>query len=79
MKKFLSVALLSVSLLTLNAQEQDPVLLTVGGNDVELSEFNAIYNKNNSKANHNKNSSSHGSSSTSSSTSFSAVGDDEIE
>lgn len=49
MKRFLSVALLTVSALTINAQENDPVLLTVGGNDVKLSEFNAIYNKNNSK------------------------------
>ena len=49
MKRFLSVALLAVSALTINAQDNDPVLLTVGGNDVKLSEFNAIYNKNNSK------------------------------
>ena len=49
MKRFLSVALLAVSALTVNAQDNDPVLLTVGGNDVKLSEFNAIYNKNNSK------------------------------
>ena len=49
MKRFLSVALLTVSALTINAQENDPVLLTVGGNEVKLSEFNAIYNKNNSK------------------------------
>tara|TARA_B100000809_G_scaffold199394_1_gene199378 strand:- start:5713 stop:7665 length:1953 start_codon:yes stop_codon:yes gene_type:complete len=49
MKRFLSVALLAVSALTINAQNNDPVLLTVGGNDVKLSEFNAIYNKNNSK------------------------------
>jgi len=49
MKKFLSVALLAASALTINAQNSDPVLLTVGGNEVKLSEFNAIYNKNNSK------------------------------
>lgn len=49
MKRFLSVALLTVSALTINAQENDPILLTVGGNEVKLSEFNAIYNKNNSK------------------------------
>jgi len=49
MKRFLSVALIAVSALTINAQENDPVLLTVGGNEVKLSEFNAIYNKNNSK------------------------------
>ncbi|MGB0882587.1 MAG: peptidylprolyl isomerase [Vicingaceae bacterium] len=49
MKRFLSVALLAVSALTINAQENDPVLLTVGGSEVKLSEFNAIYKKNNTK------------------------------
>ena len=49
MKRFLSVALLAASALTIYAQDNDPILLTVGGNDVKLSEFNAIYNKNNSK------------------------------
>lgn len=49
MKKIVSVALLAISALTINAQNNDPVLLTVGGNAVKLSEFNAIYNKNNAK------------------------------
>lgn len=46
MKRLVSILLLSVVALTINAQEKDPVLLTVGGNDVKLSEFNAIFNKN---------------------------------
>ncbi|MCO6500909.1 MAG: peptidylprolyl isomerase [Vicingus serpentipes] len=48
MRKIVFV-LLGISMLSLNAQEADPILLTVGGKDVTLSEFNAIYNKNNNK------------------------------
>jgi len=46
MKKIVLVLLVSVSIFTLKAQEKDPVLLTIGGNNVNLSEFNAIFNKN---------------------------------
>lgn len=46
MKKLVSVLLLSTIALTINAQEKDPTLLTIGGKDVKLSEFNAIFNKN---------------------------------
>ena len=49
MKKIVSILLLAISVLTVNGQEKDPVLLKIGGKDVLLSEFNAIYNKNNSK------------------------------
>ncbi len=49
MKKIVSALLLTISVLTINAQEKDPVLLKIGGKDVKLSEFNAIFNKNNSK------------------------------
>ena len=48
MKKIVSILLISVVTLTATAQKKDPILLTVGGNDVKLSEFNAIFNKNNS-------------------------------
>ncbi|CAG0982011.1 MAG: hypothetical protein HND27_02905 [Bacteroidetes bacterium] len=47
MKKFkLFLFLLPLSLI---AQNNDPVLLTISGKEVKLSEFEAIYNKNNSK------------------------------
>ncbi len=46
MKKIVLVLLISVSAFTLKAQEKDPVLLTIGGSDVKISEFNAIFNKN---------------------------------
>ncbi len=49
MKKVLSLVMLTVLSITINAQEKNPVLLKVGGKDVNLSEFNAIFNKNNSK------------------------------
>lgn len=61
MKKIVSVLLIAVVALTVNAQKaqkgekqitevvvDDPVLLIIGGKDVKLSEFNAIFNKNNS-------------------------------
>lgn len=49
MKNIVSALLLTASVLTINAQEKDPVLLTIGDKAVNLSEFNAIFNKNNSK------------------------------
>jgi len=49
MKRIISIALLVTLALTINAQKNDPTLLTVGGKDVKLSEFDAIFNKNNSK------------------------------
>jgi peptidyl-prolyl cis-trans isomerase SurA len=49
MKNIVSALLLTASVLTINAQEKDPVLLTIGDKEVNLSEFNAIFNKNNSK------------------------------
>jgi hypothetical protein len=48
MKNIVSAFLLTASFLTINAQEKDPVLLTIGDKGVNLSEFNAIYKKNNS-------------------------------
>jgi peptidyl-prolyl cis-trans isomerase SurA len=47
MKKIVCLLLITVSVITLNAQNSDPILLTIGGKDVKLSEFNAIFNKNN--------------------------------
>jgi peptidyl-prolyl cis-trans isomerase SurA len=49
MKNIVLVLLLTASFLRINAQEKDPVLLSIGGKDVHLSEFSAIFNKNNSK------------------------------
>ncbi len=47
MKKIVFVLLITISAITLNAQQTDPVLLKIGDKDVKLSEFNAIFNKNN--------------------------------
>lgn len=49
MKNLLTLFLIAISVLTLNAQEADPTLITIEGKDVKLSEFEAIYKKNNSK------------------------------
>ncbi len=54
MKNIVSALLLTASVLTINAQEKDPVLLTIGEKGVNLSEFNAIFNKNNSKEKYNE-------------------------
>jgi len=51
MKRTVLLLLLSIVTITINAQEVDPVLLTIGGKEVKLSEFNAIFNKNNSNEN----------------------------
>jgi peptidyl-prolyl cis-trans isomerase SurA len=51
MKKVVLTLLLAVFVLSINAQEKDPVLLKIGGKEVKLSEFNAIFNKNNSNEN----------------------------
>jgi peptidyl-prolyl cis-trans isomerase SurA len=51
MKKVVLTLLLAVFVLSINAQEKDPVLLKIGGKEVKLSEFNAIFNKNNSNKN----------------------------
>ena len=51
MKKIASILLFAISVAFVNAQEKDPVLLNIGGKDVKLSEFNAIYHKNNSNEN----------------------------
>jgi peptidyl-prolyl cis-trans isomerase SurA len=51
MKKIVAVLLIAISAFTLKAQEKESVLLTIGGKDVTLMEFNAIFNKNNTKNN----------------------------
>jgi len=51
MKKIVSAFLLTATFLTTNAQEKDPILLTIGDKGVNLSEFNAIYKKNNANEN----------------------------
>lgn len=48
-KKLLSVAIAAASLLTVTAKNNDPVLMTINGKDVHLSEFEYLYNKNNSQ------------------------------
>ena len=47
MKKIIFVCLITISAINLNAQHVDPVLLKIGDKTVKLSEFNAIFNKNN--------------------------------
>jgi peptidyl-prolyl cis-trans isomerase SurA len=48
MKKYLiSVLTLCIAFAGLNAQNNDPVLLTVGKRDIRKSEFEAVYHKNN--------------------------------
>jgi peptidyl-prolyl cis-trans isomerase SurA len=50
MKKIgLLLLLVTVSTIGIKAQEKEEILLTIGGNKVSLAEFNAIYNKNNTK------------------------------
>jgi len=47
MKKIVFVLFITISVITLHAQQLDPVLLKIGDKEVKLSEFNAIFNKNN--------------------------------
>jgi len=49
MKKIISALLFSTLLFNVSAQEKEQALLTIQGKDVSLSEFEAIYKKNNSK------------------------------
>ena len=49
MKKNIVSILLVFTAITLKAQESDPVLLTIDKKDITLSEFNAIYKKNNTE------------------------------
>ncbi len=49
MKKIKLIPLLFLLPFSLMAQNHDPVLMSISGKEVKLSEFNAIYNKNNSK------------------------------
>ncbi len=48
MKSISTLLLITIFALNINAQEKDPTLLTIGGKDVKLSEFSAIFNKNKS-------------------------------
>lgn len=48
-KRLLSVALVAATILTATAKNDDPVLMTINGKKVPLSEFEYLYNKNNSQ------------------------------
>lgn len=48
-KHFLAASLLCASVFMIFAKGKDPVLMTVAGKDVPLSEFEYLYNKNNSQ------------------------------
>ncbi|MDE6301623.1 MAG: peptidylprolyl isomerase [Muribaculaceae bacterium] len=48
-KQFFTAAAISATLLAITAQKPDPVLMTVNGKDVKLSEFEYLYNKNNAQ------------------------------
>lgn len=48
-KYFVSAAVFGAVLLAVSAKNNDPVLMTVNGKDVPLSEFEYLYNKNNSQ------------------------------
>lgn len=48
-KRFVSLALVATTLFCASAKNNDPVLMTVNGKDVKLSEFEYLYNKNNSQ------------------------------
>ena len=48
-KRFFTAAAVSATLMALTAQISDPVLMTINGKDVRLSEFEYLYNKNNAQ------------------------------
>ncbi len=48
-KRLVSLALIATTILSASAKNDDPVLMTVNGKDVKLSEFEYLYNKNNSQ------------------------------
>lgn len=48
-KRFLSASVIAATLLSVSAKNDDPVLMTINGKDVRLSEFEYLYNKNNSQ------------------------------
>ena len=48
-KRFASLALIATTIFCASAKNDDPVLMNVNGKDVKLSEFEYLYNKNNSQ------------------------------
>ena len=48
-KRLASLALVAATFFCASANNNDPVLMTVDGKDVKLSEFEYLYNKNNSQ------------------------------
>ena len=48
-KRFASLALIAATIFSASAKNDDPVLMNVNGKDVKLSEFEYLYNKNNSQ------------------------------
>ena len=48
-KRLASLALIAATIFCASAKNDDPVLMTVNGKDVKLSEFEYLYNKNNSQ------------------------------
>ena len=48
-KRFFTAAAVCATLLAITAQTSDPVLMTINGKDVRLSEFEYLYNKNNAQ------------------------------
>ena len=49
MKKHLLVFFLLSSFIIVNAQEKDPVILTIAGENIPKSEFERVFKKNNNK------------------------------
>lgn len=48
-KQFFTIAAIAATVMAITAAKPDPVLMTVNGKDVRLSEFEYLYNKNNSQ------------------------------